>query len=52
LIGFPFLKIIINEADRSPIPKNGKVQIKLSIRMLGIRVIGISVLKKIFAADI
>ena len=52
LIGFPFLKIIINEADRRPIPKNGKVQIKLSIRMLGIRVIEISVLKKIFAADI
>ena len=51
LIGFPFLKIIINEAESRPIPKNGKMQNKLSIRIPGIRVKGISALKRIFAAD-
>ena len=51
LIGFPFLKKMMNEADNRPIPRNGKMQNKLRTSIAGIRIIGISVLKKIFAAD-
>ena len=41
----------MNEADKRPIPRNGKIQNKLNARIAGMRAIGISALKNIFAAN-